>query len=160
MHLWGWLRCKYCSHFFLIAILFYHPYLQVFFNNVMKQSLVMHTSNLGWNILMFIISLRHNSLVLNVVFWLAAKLREACFDPGNVMNGTKMGTDHKLGSMVTYNCEAGYLLEGYSTLTCVMGNSKRPEWDRSKPSCQGERQSCRIDTWCFVIHWHLCDERL
>uniref|UniRef100_A0A3Q2YTB4 CUB and Sushi multiple domains 3 n=1 Tax=Hippocampus comes TaxID=109280 RepID=A0A3Q2YTB4_HIPCM len=65
-----------------------------------------------------------------------AKLREACFDPGNVMNGTKMGTDYKLGSMVTYNCEAGYLLEGYSTLTCVMGNSKRPEWDRSKPSCQ------------------------
>ncbi|XP_051920530.1 CUB and sushi domain-containing protein 3-like isoform X1 [Hippocampus zosterae] len=65
-----------------------------------------------------------------------AKLREACFDPGNVMNGTKMGTDYKLGSMVTYNCEAGYLLEGYSTLTCMMGNSKRPEWDRSKPSCQ------------------------
>ncbi|XP_077382387.1 CUB and sushi domain-containing protein 3-like isoform X4 [Festucalex cinctus] len=65
-----------------------------------------------------------------------AKLREACFDPGNVMNGTKMGTDYKLGSMVTFNCEAGYLLQGYSTLTCVMGNNKRPEWDRSKPSCQ------------------------
>ncbi|KAM7420375.1 hypothetical protein PAMA_014883 [Pampus argenteus] len=65
-----------------------------------------------------------------------AKLREACFDPGNVMNGTRMGTDYKLGSMVTFHCEAGYLLQGYSTLTCVMGNSKRPEWDRVKPSCQ------------------------
>ncbi|KAM9805514.1 CUB and sushi domain-containing protein 3-like [Syngnathus typhle] len=65
-----------------------------------------------------------------------AKLREACFDPGNVMNGTKMGTDYKLGSMVTFHCEPGYLLEGYSTLTCVMGDSKRPEWDRSKPTCQ------------------------
>ncbi|XP_039973361.1 CUB and sushi domain-containing protein 3-like isoform X5 [Xiphias gladius] len=65
-----------------------------------------------------------------------AKLREACFDPGNVMNGTRMGTDYKLGSMVTFHCEAGYLLQGYSTLTCVMGNSKRPEWDRAKPSCQ------------------------
>uniref|UniRef100_A0A8C5DPF9 CUB and sushi domain-containing protein 3-like n=1 Tax=Gouania willdenowi TaxID=441366 RepID=A0A8C5DPF9_GOUWI len=65
-----------------------------------------------------------------------AKLREACFDPGIVMNGTRMGTDYKLGSMVTFHCEAGYLLQGYSTLTCVMGNSKRPEWDRAKPSCQ------------------------
>uniref|UniRef100_A0AAQ4S362 CUB and Sushi multiple domains 3a n=1 Tax=Gasterosteus aculeatus aculeatus TaxID=481459 RepID=A0AAQ4S362_GASAC len=65
-----------------------------------------------------------------------AKLREACFDPGNVMNGSRMGTDYKLGSMVTFHCEAGYLLQGYSTLTCVMGNSKRPEWDRAKPSCQ------------------------
>uniref|UniRef100_A0A668ASR4 CUB and Sushi multiple domains 3 n=1 Tax=Myripristis murdjan TaxID=586833 RepID=A0A668ASR4_9TELE len=65
-----------------------------------------------------------------------AKLREACFDPGNVMNGTRMGADYKLGSMVTFHCEAGYLLQGYSTLTCIMGNSKRPEWDRAKPSCQ------------------------
>lgn len=78
---------------------------------------------------------------------LAAKLREACFDPGNVMNGTRIGTDYKLGSMVTINCEAGYLLQGYSTLTCVMGSSKRPEWDRAKPSCQGERRRlcvCRM----------------
>ncbi|XP_027868692.1 CUB and sushi domain-containing protein 3-like isoform X5 [Xiphophorus couchianus] len=65
-----------------------------------------------------------------------AKLREACFDPGNVMNGTRMGADYKLGSMVTFHCEAGYLLQGHSTLTCVMGNSKRPEWDRAKPTCQ------------------------
>lgn len=82
-------------------------------------------------------------IVLKAVFFsLAAKLREACFDPGNVMNGSRMGTDYKLGSMVTFHCEAGYLLQGYSTLTCVMGNSKRPEWDRAKPSCQGERQRC------------------
>uniref|UniRef100_A0A8C5DPG5 CUB and sushi domain-containing protein 3-like n=1 Tax=Gouania willdenowi TaxID=441366 RepID=A0A8C5DPG5_GOUWI len=71
-----------------------------------------------------------------VSFFSTAKLREACFDPGIVMNGTRMGTDYKLGSMVTFHCEAGYLLQGYSTLTCVMGNSKRPEWDRAKPSCQ------------------------
>lgn len=78
-------------------------------------------------------------LSLSLPGW-AAKLREACFDPGNMMNGTRMGTDYKLGSMVTFHCEAGYLLQGYSTLTCVMGNSKRPEWDRAKPSCQGEKQ--------------------
>ncbi|KAJ8013388.1 hypothetical protein DPEC_G00052750 [Dallia pectoralis] len=65
-----------------------------------------------------------------------AKLREACFDPGNIMNGTRLGNDYKLASMVTFNCEAGYLLQGHSTLTCIMGNSKRPEWDQAKPSCQ------------------------
>ncbi|KAJ3598666.1 hypothetical protein NHX12_002171 [Muraenolepis orangiensis] len=65
-----------------------------------------------------------------------AKLREACFDPGSVMNGSRMGSDYKLGSMVTFNCEAGYLLQGHSTLTCIMGDSRRPQWDRAKPSCQ------------------------
>ena len=72
------------------------------------------------------------------IFPTIAKLREACFDPGNVMNGTRLGNDYKLGSTVTFSCEAGYLLQGHSTLTCVMGNSKRPEWDRARPSCQGE----------------------
>ncbi|CAB1315644.1 unnamed protein product, partial [Coregonus sp. 'balchen'] len=38
-----------------------------------------------------------------------AKLREACFDPGNVMNGTRLGNDYKLGSTVTFSCEAGYV---------------------------------------------------
>lgn len=90
-------------------------------------------------------------------FWslsLAAKLREACFDPGNVMNGTRIGTDYKLGSMVTFNCEAGYLLQGYSSLTCVMGSSKRPEWDRAKPSCQGERRRLcvRRVAWKSRLH--------
>lgn len=61
------------------------------------------------------------------------------------MNGTRMGTDYKLGSMVTFHCEAGYLLQGYSTLTCVMGSSKRPEWDKAKPSCQGKRQNLDVN---------------
>lgn len=97
---------------------------------------------------------------------LAAKLREACFDPGNVMNGTRIGADYKLGSMVTFNCEAGYLLQGYSTLTCVMGSSKRPEWDRAKPSCQGERRRwcvsrmawrSRLRSSCGAQYLILCD---
>uniref|UniRef100_A0A8B9KMC1 CUB and Sushi multiple domains 3a n=1 Tax=Astyanax mexicanus TaxID=7994 RepID=A0A8B9KMC1_ASTMX len=65
-----------------------------------------------------------------------AKLREACFDPGSVMNGTRLGTDYKLGSTVTFHCEPGYQLQGYSTLTCVMGQNNRPEWNRALPSCQ------------------------
>uniref|UniRef100_A0AAR2IVV0 CUB and Sushi multiple domains 3a n=1 Tax=Pygocentrus nattereri TaxID=42514 RepID=A0AAR2IVV0_PYGNA len=65
-----------------------------------------------------------------------AKLREACFDPGSVMNGTRLGSDYKLGSTVTFHCEPGYQLQGYSTLTCVMGENNRPEWNRALPSCQ------------------------
>ncbi|XP_058232392.1 CUB and sushi domain-containing protein 3 isoform X1 [Hemibagrus wyckioides] len=65
-----------------------------------------------------------------------AKLREACFDPGTVMNGSRLGSDYKLGSSLTFHCEPGYQLQGYSTLTCVMGNTNRPEWNRVLPSCQ------------------------
>ncbi|XP_034615478.1 CUB and sushi domain-containing protein 3 [Trachemys scripta elegans] len=64
-----------------------------------------------------------------------AKLRESCFDPGNVMNGTRLGMDYKLGSTVTYYCDAGYVLQGYSTLTCIMGDDGRPGWNRALPSC-------------------------
>lgn len=67
-----------------------------------------------------------------------AKLRESCFDPGNVMNGTRLGSDYKLGSTVTFYCEAGYVLQGYSTLTCIMGDDGRPGWNRGLPSCQGK----------------------
>ena len=38
------------------------------------------------------------------------------------MNGTRLGMDYKLGSTVTYYCDAGYVLQGYSTLTCIMGD--------------------------------------
>ncbi|KAK3532300.1 hypothetical protein QTP86_016064, partial [Hemibagrus guttatus] len=65
-----------------------------------------------------------------------AKLRESCFDPGNVMNSTRLGSDYKLGSTVTFYCEAGYMLQGYSTLTCIMGDDGRPGWNRALPSCQ------------------------
>ncbi|KAG9345033.1 hypothetical protein JZ751_009574 [Albula glossodonta] len=65
-----------------------------------------------------------------------AKLRESCFDPGGVMNGTRLGTDYKLGSSVTFRCASGYVLQGYSTLTCMMGDDGRPQWNRDRPSCQ------------------------
>ncbi|XP_047200285.1 CUB and sushi domain-containing protein 3 [Hippoglossus stenolepis] len=65
-----------------------------------------------------------------------AKLRESCFDPGVVLNGTRLGSDYKLGSTVTFYCEAGYVLQGYSTLTCSMGDDGRPGWNRVLPSCQ------------------------
>ncbi|TRY64583.1 hypothetical protein DNTS_003138 [Danionella cerebrum] len=75
-----------------------------------------------------------------------AKLREACFDPGSVMNGTRLGADYKLGSTVTFHCDPGYQLLGYSSLTCIMGNTNRPEWNRALPSCQENNSRCALDS--------------
>lgn len=68
--------------------------------------------------------------------------RESCFEPGLVRNGTRVGTDLKLGSMVTYHCDSGYTLEGDPTLTCIMGGDGKPSWNKPKPICIGK-------------HWHL-----
>ncbi|XP_073075332.1 CUB and sushi domain-containing protein 1 isoform X4 [Manis javanica] len=63
------------------------------------------------------------------------KPREACFDPGNIMNGTRIGTDLKLGSTVTYQCDSGYKIADPSSITCVIGADGKPAWDRVLPSC-------------------------
>ncbi|KAI4529740.1 hypothetical protein MG293_020418, partial [Ovis ammon polii] len=63
------------------------------------------------------------------------KPREACFDPGNIMNGTRIGTDFKLGSTVTYQCDSGYKIADPSSITCVIGGDGKPAWNRVLPSC-------------------------
>ncbi|MBN3320802.1 CSMD1 protein, partial [Atractosteus spatula] len=64
------------------------------------------------------------------------KPREACFDPGNIMNGTRIGTDFKLGSTVTYQCDSGYTTIGPSTITCIIGSDGKPVWERILPTCK------------------------
>uniref|UniRef100_A0A8C7XQX3 CUB and Sushi multiple domains 2 n=1 Tax=Oryzias sinensis TaxID=183150 RepID=A0A8C7XQX3_9TELE len=61
--------------------------------------------------------------------------RESCFEPGLVRNGTRVGTDFKLTSTVTYHCDSGYTLEGDPMLTCIMGRDSKPSWDKPKPIC-------------------------
>uniref|UniRef100_A0A8C0FU17 CUB and Sushi multiple domains 2 n=1 Tax=Bubo bubo TaxID=30461 RepID=A0A8C0FU17_BUBBB len=61
--------------------------------------------------------------------------RESCFDPGSIKNGTRVGTDLKLGSTITYYCDGGYDIEGVSTLTCVMGGDGKPTWNKPRPTC-------------------------
>lgn len=65
------------------------------------------------------------------------KPREACFDPGNIMNGTRIGVDFKLGSTVTYQCDSGYKIVDPSSITCVIGADGKPAWSRALPSCNG-----------------------
>ncbi|XP_035256647.1 CUB and sushi domain-containing protein 1a isoform X1 [Anguilla anguilla] len=64
------------------------------------------------------------------------KPREACFDPGNIMNGTRLGTDFKLGSTVTYRCNSGYTAAGPPTITCIIGADGKPVWDKALPTCK------------------------
>uniref|UniRef100_A0A672UVJ0 CUB and Sushi multiple domains 2 n=1 Tax=Strigops habroptila TaxID=2489341 RepID=A0A672UVJ0_STRHB len=61
--------------------------------------------------------------------------RESCFDPGSIKNGTRVGTDLKLGSTITYYCDGGYDIEGVSTLTCIMGEDGKPTWNKPRPTC-------------------------
>lgn len=70
-------------------------------------------------------------------FPITEKPREACFDPGNIMNGTRTGTDFKLGSTITYQCDSGYRIIDPSTITCVIGADGKPAWNRALPSCNG-----------------------
>ncbi|XP_073482747.1 CUB and sushi domain-containing protein 1 [Aquarana catesbeiana] len=63
------------------------------------------------------------------------KPREACFDPGNIMNGTRIGTDFKLGSTVTYQCDLGYKIVDPATISCMIGADGKPAWNKSLPSC-------------------------
>ncbi|XP_073776667.1 CUB and sushi domain-containing protein 1 [Danio rerio] len=64
------------------------------------------------------------------------KPREACFDPGNIMNGTRLGMDYKLGSSVTYQCDSGYIIAGPASLTCIIGADGKPVWDKALPTCK------------------------
>ncbi|XP_036410979.1 CUB and sushi domain-containing protein 2 [Megalops cyprinoides] len=61
--------------------------------------------------------------------------RESCFEPGPVRNGTRVGTDLKLGSTVTFYCDSGYIIEGDATLTCIMGGDGKPSWNKPRPTC-------------------------
>uniref|UniRef100_A0A8C6YHL2 CUB and Sushi multiple domains 2 n=1 Tax=Naja naja TaxID=35670 RepID=A0A8C6YHL2_NAJNA len=61
--------------------------------------------------------------------------RESCFDPGLIKNGTRAGSELKLGSTITYYCDSGYVIEGVSTVTCVMGGDGKPVWNKPRPMC-------------------------
>ncbi|CAB1312927.1 unnamed protein product [Coregonus sp. 'balchen'] len=77
-------------------------------------------------------------LELVYVFYSTEKPREACFDPGNIMNGSRVGMDYKLGSTVTYQCNSGYTAVGQATITCVIGSDGKPIWDKALPTCKEE----------------------
>lgn len=83
--------------------------------------------------------------------------RESCFDPGSIKNGTRVGTDLKLGSTITFYCDGGYDIEGGPTLTCVMGGDGKPTWNKPRPTCTGKShgkgRGGRITPWWVFVCW-------
>ncbi|XP_036397589.1 CUB and sushi domain-containing protein 1-like [Megalops cyprinoides] len=61
--------------------------------------------------------------------------RESCFEPGEVRNGSRIGSDLKLGTTVTFSCDSGYVIDGDATLTCIMGGDGKPNWNKPRPTC-------------------------
>lgn len=72
-----------------------------------------------------------------VCFFSPENPRESCFDPGSIKNGTRVGSDLKLGSSITYYCHGGYEVEGSSTLSCILGPDGKPVWNHPRPVCTG-----------------------
>lgn len=98
----------------------------------------------------------HYTLSNWMMYSFTEKPREACFDPGNLMNGTRLGMDYKLGSTVTYQCESGYTIAGPSTLICILGSDGKPVWDKPLPTCKGETStevlySSRFFIFCLAL---------
>lgn len=67
------------------------------------------------------------------------------------MNGTRIGTDFKLGSTVTYQCDSGYKIVDPSSITCVIGADGKPAWSQALPSCNGTRGPCAVLHNTFIL---------
>ena len=57
----------------------------------------------------------------------------SCKDPGNPLNGRKLGDDFRHKKTVSFTCQKNYVLEGARTVTCLNG-----QWSAKMPICQGE----------------------
>jgi CUB/sushi domain-containing protein len=58
-------------------------------------------------------------------------LRRPCDSQGDILNGTKFGSDYRYNSVVTYRCDDGYALNGSATLVCL----DTGEWNTATPTC-------------------------
>ena len=50
------------------------------------------------------------------------------------------------GTVATFTCRRGYLLDGYNKRTCI-GSGPRGRWTGTQPSCKGNVHSIRVLTY-------------
>lgn len=62
-----------------------------------------------------------------------------CGNPGEIPKGILHGTRFNIGDKIRYNCIAGYILEGHSTLTCIVSPGNGASWDFPSPFCRGKK---------------------
>lgn len=58
----------------------------------------------------------------------------SCQSPGGIAHGERFGSDYKHGKTVRYKCNAEYILQGKSKLTCNDG-----KWNYDPPQCKGNK---------------------
>lgn len=63
---------------------------------------------------------------------------DTCIDPGVPENGRRIGNDFLVGSSVSYECDAGYVLSGSITLNCLSSAT----WDNPRPTCDPSKFCC------------------
>ncbi|KAI8507586.1 hypothetical protein Bbelb_149660 [Branchiostoma belcheri] len=65
---------------------------------------------------------------------------QLCHDPAFLHYGSYTPKTHhyRVGSVVSFSCDPGYVLKGSKNLTCLMGNSRvsTPRWSNAYPTCE------------------------
>ncbi|KAK0153134.1 CUB and sushi domain-containing protein 1 [Merluccius polli] len=67
-----------------------------------------------------------------------------CGDPGVPFHGIRLGEEFKVGSLVRFSCEPGYVLRGSQERTCLANGS----WVGTQPECHGEATSGHYSRVC------------
>lgn len=74
---------------------------------------------------------------LKVILKLCRFLSE-CEEPSSIQHGNNKFVETTYGSIVTYVCNDGYVLNGQSSIKCDVKNGK-PMWNSEAPICEEKR---------------------
>lgn len=86
----------------------------------------------------------------NLLFLLLVLPSHTCGNPGEINKGVLHGTRFNIGDKIRYNCLAGYILEGHSTLTCIVSPGNGASWDFPSPFCRGKRFHLNMFVPCLM----------
>lgn len=66
--------------------------------------------------------------------------------------GRRIGLEFSAGSIVRFECNPGYLLQGSMAIRCQSVPNALAQWNDTIPSCVGKRVSLRLDNLHVVLH--------
>ena len=72
----------------------------------------------------------------------------SCGDPGEPVNGVRVGTTYTYGSIVTFTCQTGYM-PSYSTGIVCQPNG---QWNQTKPNCTRALSKFMTSSSCNFVH--------
>lgn len=79
-------------------------------------------------------------LTISHLFDLAVPRTSAtqCSSVPEPRHGRRTGNNFAVGAVVSFECNAGYILEGPSAIECLTVPNALAQWNGSMPSCIGE----------------------